>query len=198
MSQIEVIGTLKMIKELEDKDYMFYMTAYNIGPVIQGNKPSCILTFSKDNKNLYEMWKNHGEEFLMRYSVEAFKIKDTGETFTVLFYKKHRLENQIFNPANISFLNQFGYKKEMNLEDALEILKKRYEEFCPHEMGIFLGIPVDDVKAFMDNPKGDFIAYGYWKVYYNLDEALKTFKDYDDAKIRVLRDVRKEIKPWIN
>ncbi|GAA0730653.1 DUF3793 family protein [Clostridium malenominatum] len=198
MSQVEVIGTLKMIKELEDKDYMFYMTAYNIGPVIQGNKPSCILTFSKDNKNLYGMWRDYGEEFLTRYNVEAFKIKDTGETFTVLFYKKHRLENQIFNSRNISFLNQFGYTKEMDLGEVLEILKKRYEDFCPHEIGIFLGIPLDDVEAFMHNPKEDFITYGYWKVYYNLEEALETFKAYDDAKIRVLRDVRKEIKPWIN
>lgn len=198
MSQLEIISTLKMINELEEKDYMFYMTAYNIAPVINGNKPSCILTFSRNNKNLYDAWKKYNNEFLDTYDIDAFTIKDTGDVYTVIFYRKDRLEKHIFNYRNILFLNRFGYNEEMSLEECLEVMKRRYEDFCPHEIGIFLGIPLEDVEAFMDYPEKGFITFGYWKVYYNLEEALETFRSYDEAKIKVLRDVREKIQPWSN
>lgn len=193
MTQFEVVSILKMINELDDKEYMFNMTAFNIAPTIQGSKPSCLLTFDKDNRNLYRTWEIYKNEFLQCFNIEAFHIKDTGHTYTVLFYKRNKLEEMIFNSKNMLFLERFGYNGGMSLEQCFEFLKKRYENSCPHEIGIFLGIPLEDVQAFMEYSNRPCLACGYWKVYYNLHQALETFRSYDDAKIKVLELVKNQL-----
>lgn len=193
MTQLEIISILKMINGLEDRDYMFYMTAYNLAPTIEGAKPSTILTFSKNNRNLYESWQKYKEQFLQYFNIEAFEIKDTGDTHTVLFYRENELYSQIFNERNINFLRRFGYGENMELKDCLQLLKKRYENFCPHEIGIFLGIPLEDVEAFMNCSDTPCLTCGYWKVYSNLDKALNTFKCYDEAKINILKSVKDQL-----
>ncbi|WP_027624200.1 DUF3793 family protein [Clostridium lundense] len=193
MTQFEIISILKMINSLGDREYMFYMTAYNIAPTIEGTKPSSILTFSKNNRNLYESWIKYKEQFIKYFNVEAFQIKDTGDTHTILFYRQNELYNQIFKKENINFLKRFGYKEDMQLEECLQLLKKRYENFCPHEIGIFLGIPLEDVKAFMNCSNKPCLTCGYWKVYSNLDKALDTFKCYDEAKMNILKSVKDQL-----
>ena len=53
---------------------------------------------------------------------------------------------------------------------------------CPHELGIFLGIPIEDVKDFMECTNKKCLLCGYWKVYNNYYTAEKTFKQYDIIK----------------
>ena len=51
------------------------------------------------------------------------------------------------------------------------------EEF-PHEIGLFLGYPPEDVLGFIDNKAGGCKCVGCWKVYGDVDEAQKTFAEY--------------------
>ncbi|WP_164509021.1 DUF3793 family protein [Clostridium rectalis] len=193
MSKVEIITTLQMIKDLEDKEYMFSMISYNIAPTIYKDKPSSIISFSKNNKNLYDLWQKYGEEFLQYFNIKAFHIKDTGDTHTVLFYKEDKLQTNLFKKEHINFLNEFGYKNYMSIEEHLLLLKSRYEISCPHEIGIFLGIPLSDVICFMESSKKPCLMCGYWKVYHNLKEAVKTFKNYDEAKIKALKTIKEEV-----
>jgi hypothetical protein len=54
---------------------------------------------------------------------------------------------------------------------------------CPHEIGIFIGYPINDVKCFVDCDK-ECIAVGYWKVYENIEYAMACFQSFDDIKSR--------------
>ena len=40
----------------------------------------------------------------------------------------------------------------------------------PHEIGVFLGYPLDDVKGFIKNEGKKYLMIGYWKVYSDLAE----------------------------
>ncbi|MDO4518091.1 MAG: DUF3793 family protein, partial [Bacillota bacterium] len=61
------------------------------------------------------------------------------------------------------------------------------EDF-PHEIGLFLGYPPEDVKGFIDDKESDLgkacgacrncKSVGYWKVYHNPEEAEKIFNRY--------------------
>ena len=63
------------------------------------------------------------------------------------------------------------------------MLKNRYKEFnCPHELGIFLGFPLNDVMDFMNCKNKKCLSCGYWLVYNNLQEAKETFSMYDKVK----------------
>ena len=52
----------------------------------------------------------------------------------------------------------------------------------PHEIGIFLGYPLDDVEGFIKNKGQNFLLNGYWKVYSNKEEKEKIFKAYKKSK----------------
>ena len=55
------------------------------------------------------------------------------------------------------------------------------EENFPHEIGVFLGYPPDDVRGFMKSPCDGVKCVGSWKVYGNQKEAEKIFKKYKEC-----------------
>lgn len=81
-------------------------------------------------------------------------------------------------------LSIYGYESSETLSDYLSILKERMsmKEF-PHEIGLFLGYPLSDVKGFIDNKGRNYQYCGYWKVYENIGEAKKMFLTYDKLKV---------------
>ncbi|HJG30205.1 MAG TPA: DUF3793 family protein [Collinsella ihuae] len=48
----------------------------------------------------------------------------------------------------------------------------------PHEMGLFLGYPYEDVVGFIQHRGRDYLAVGMWKVYADLERALATFERF--------------------
>ena len=48
----------------------------------------------------------------------------------------------------------------------------------PHEIGLFLGYPPEDVLGFIENDAKNFKFTGVWKVYGDEDGARKTFAKY--------------------
>lgn len=48
----------------------------------------------------------------------------------------------------------------------------------PHEIGLFLGYPPEDVCGFIENRAGNCKCVGCWKVYGNTSEAQKVFAKY--------------------
>ena len=82
---------------------------------------------------------------------------------------------------------EYGYKKDP-AEKMLERLSQRVKDFSekgmgfPHEIGMFLGYPVADIRGFIENEGRKYLMIGYWKVYSNLSQARMIFKEYDRAK----------------
>ena len=55
------------------------------------------------------------------------------------------------------------------------------EDSFPHEIGIFLGYPVEDVKSFIQNHGENYILSGVWKVYHDKETAERTFRLYSEC-----------------
>ena len=69
----------------------------------------------------------------------------------LLVYRPERLERQLADPAVRSLLLQEGYPVEGGLEAMLETLTCRLaQEDFPHEVGLFLGYPHEDVEGFRE------------------------------------------------
>lgn len=199
MNGKEILQIFNIIKSLEDKEYMFSILAYNIAPTILKNKPSTIVNLSKDNRNLYVLWDKYGEEFQKYFSVDTYSLKDTNDFKLKLFYKKESLENHLYKKENINFLQKIGYNESEDIEGYLNMLKIRYKTQCPHELGVFLGIPIEDINGFINNSTGNYLLNGYWKVYNNVEEAKKTFKKYNEARLSILNSIyKKQEKTFLN
>lgn len=121
-------------------------------------------------------------------------LKTQGDRCILYVYRKQRLAAYLNRRENREFLEQYGYDTG-DLYGMLAYLSSRIEMYAngnvefPHEIGIFLEYPMQDVKGFVEN-KGENFAYsGYWKVYSNVGVAKKTFRAYDEKRELVVREV---------
>ena len=71
---------------------------------------------------------------------------------------KHRLAAQV--------LEQAGYSCSKSEQCVVRLIRRLKEnEDFPHEIGLFLSYPPEDVKGFIDNRACNFKCSGLWKVY---------------------------------
>jgi len=142
---------IKFIYNADEKEYMMSLITYALSPTIAGYKPSSIITISNKYKNMYNLWCRYGSEYLKNINLKVFEIHRKENAIILLFYNEKMLSEVLCYEDNAEFLSKFGYHNSMPLIDKLNLLKNRYEyNFCPHEMGIFLGIPVKDVEDFIN------------------------------------------------
>jgi hypothetical protein len=102
----------------------------------------------------------------------------------ILLYNKKSLTEQIEEKERRSVLRKFGYDDSMTLDECLERLSGRISDNgdFPHEIGLFLNYPVEDVVGFIENKGGNFKLCGYWKVYGNEEKARRTFENYTKCR----------------
>lgn len=113
-------------------------------------------------------------------SVRLLKECPVTGAVLVYVYRPVRLEALLQNEENCLFLKGEGYESPEDPELALEQLSQRLccqEEF-PHEIGVFLGYPLEDVEGFIRNQGKNYLCSGYWKVYGDPHRAKACFACY--------------------
>lgn len=98
----------------------------------------------------------------------------------IYVYRPNRLEKDLDHAEVRRLLLENGYQNVKNIEDCIQYLSKRldeYEEF-PHEIGLFLGYPVRDVESFIENKGKKYKCIGFWKVYHDENGAVKKFQEF--------------------
>lgn len=183
------------IKTMSEKDYLFGVILYSIAPTLAGHKPASVVTLSRNNGNLYSLWESYNQYFRLECEIDFYEIKRENEAVTLLFYDKEKLKEVIYKEVNMSFLNRFGYEGSLNFNENLHILKSRFKGSFPHEIGILLGYPLDDVICFIERPEKECLLCGYWKVYNNPEIAKGKFSMYEEDKNSVIRYVLDGVSP---
>ena len=102
----------------------------------------------------------------------------TGRTLIYIF-RISELEHSLEGSVATEILSERGYPKE-NTNSKVAYLSRRIRESedFPHEIGLFLGYPAEDVKGFIEEGSENCKYCGCWKVYKNVDKAIKTFSKY--------------------
>lgn len=173
-------------------------------PVLLGLKPAAIFTVSKAEKaRLEELLSSCGkkrggscpleeycggarmeEAFPSDCRVFAIVTLHSGEKESILLYRKDILYAHLADRKVKRFLHSLALGYEEGADWILHF-KKRFLEYkeegreFPHEVGIFLGYPLWDIRAFMQNPRREAKLTGYWKVYYKVEKAREQFQKYD-------------------
>ena len=94
-------------------------------------------------------------------------------------YRPGQLQSDLDEEEAKAILSAFGYE-DGDHEICIRRLTDRScecEEF-PHEVGLFLGYPPEDVKGFIELGGRQSKASGYWKVYGDVDRAQKQFERF--------------------
>ncbi len=112
-----------------------------------------------------------------------FTVLKKGKRALVYVYRIQRLENDLNKVHTIAFLKQLNYSLN-NVEEAIECLKSRIvkSDTFPHEIGLFLGYPYEDVIGFIKNKGKNCKITGEWKVYSNDNKSIREFEKYKKCK----------------
>ena len=116
---------------------------------------------------------------LKPYGIRLRVLKKTPSFVLVYVFRPARLAEDLNSPAASEILNRCGYRS-LYPEDAIKELKRRLaenEEF-PHEIGLFLGYPAEDVAGFIRHGGLGYKYSGCWKVYGDKDRAEAVFAGY--------------------
>lgn len=125
--------------------------AYHTAPSLYGIKASSLMKIKKDEYNEYLKGRTYTE-----LSLSGIKIRIVYEdknSVLVLVYNENLLEKHINKYEVREYLNLYGYKCCKSVSECLEKLSSRIknENNFPHEIGIFLGYPIEDVDGFIKN-----------------------------------------------
>ncbi|MBQ3077619.1 MAG: DUF3793 family protein [Clostridia bacterium] len=107
----------------------------------------------------------------------------------VLVYRRDCLERQLMRPGVREMLTQFGYPATEDTERLLDHLASRLVEAggFPHEIGLFLGYPIEDVAGFCRHGGRCCKCGGPWKVYGDVRHAQRCFRRYSRCAARLGR-----------
>lgn len=163
--------------------------AMQCAPLLSGLKVSNLLNTDKASvAYVKRLFKNS--------PISTHIIYESENKVTFLLYQKQKLEAYLHQKEVLHFMYKLGYSS-VSLPFVLEEFTTRYHSYkkgngeFPHEMGLLLGYPADDVNGFIKNNGKNYLHTGYWKVYSNPKETISLFNRYKQAQYSLLRMVSK-------
>ena len=106
------------------------------------------------------------------------RCKARPERVLLYTYRPALLARSLSRPGSRELLAEYGYHASWSTRQCLQHLAGRVCPGCefPHEIGLFLGYPPEDVAGFIGH--GTCKCVGCWKVYGDEESAKKTFRQY--------------------
>lgn len=190
-AQQQLIDYLNWRRSLEPEAYLLQLVAYQVAPILEGVKPGVTITFAAESSGRdYHCWHAHQKLLPRNRCLNYYQLYEDSKRVTVLFFNERLLEQILADKECVTFLEASGYDEELTVERALLELKTRCQQHnFPHELGIFLGIPLVDVIGFMKDGGKGAIGRGYWRVYDSPEEKAALFACYQSARFRLVQYV---------
>lgn len=152
-----------------------YALGYHCGITFAGLKAASLFRISEEAfRSLAEVrfcFAKRGFRFAV--------LGHSGGKYLLYVFHLPRLQAILFDRANAAFLQSCGYTYR-SVGEALVQLRCR---LCagsgfPHEIGVFLGYPLDDVLGFIRGDRECECLAGYWKVYTEPEKKARLFAKY--------------------
>lgn len=140
-----------------------------------GNMFSCYFSDIDEMRDSVRRWNR----LLGRKGLRVLPLKFEDRRALVYVYRVFQLSHDLKNDIVRRLLRERGYDTKMPERCIAQLIKKLEMggEF-PHEIGLFLGYPPEDVYAFINNGEQECKCVGYWKVYSDEERARRIFEKY--------------------
>ncbi|MBR0600207.1 DUF3793 family protein [Sinanaerobacter chloroacetimidivorans] len=169
-----------MINELEFERKLVYHCA----PTLDGMKSANMFALCKNAYELEKPYILYYKKLFGQWGIQMTTLKQCRQKVLILVYRKEALAGQLNQKEVDEFLRAQGYSQCVTLEEKVMKLKERMSDRStfPHEIGLFLGYPLDDVVGFMKNNGRECKLNGYWKVYSNVEQARELFEQFTQCR----------------
>ena len=173
-----------IIKEMDVHSIPLQL-ALQCAPVISGIKISNLLTIPA--KSLREL------SAVLKKTELSFRILYPGrERLVILIYRETELKEYLEREEVMAFIDECGYETS-DISKIFPVFVKRYMRYMelkqdfPHELGLFLGYPIEDVEGFIKENGKNYLYSGYWKVYKDAELKIRLFKNYERVQTEIVR-----------
>lgn len=170
---------------MSKKEYIEFNNklAFHTAPTLLGIKCASLVSLSSSDFNI-EFHLEHFNRMTEKKGLKSRILCVCGSHTLVLVYREKLLSRYLSDLCVQNILMNYGYSEYFSVAEYLDHLSSRIEnsEGFPHEIGFFLGYPVEDVEGFIRNKGQNYKLSGAWKVYSDVEHARKVFNNYDKCR----------------
>ncbi len=110
--------------------------------------------------------------------VVVIPVKQMNGKTLIYVYRPKLLRAYLAQESVRSILTDFGYDADDMNACIMRMISRLKENEFPHEIGLFLGFPPEDVKGFIENNGLNYKVCGMWKVYGDVCKCSRLFDKY--------------------
>lgn len=160
----------------------------NCAPTLAGLKTGNLFTCPFESKQALLDSVRQMNRRLSGKGLRLLPLRFSEKKALIYLYRPNMLRHDLSHSTAEEILRRNGYKTG-NCEHCVAHLRKklRQQGDFPHEIGLFLGYPPEDVCGFIEKGPGCCKCTGCWKVYGDEDAARKKFAQYKKCT-QVYRD----------
>lgn len=149
----------------------------NCAPTLAGLKTGCMFGCPYESRAALLDTLRRMNETLVPKGMRLLPLRFSETKALLYLYRPKKLAQDLAQPEAACLLCSKGYPKDCNgcVFHLIRQLRSRGE--FPHEVGLFLGYPAEDVCGYIRDPAG-CKCVGCWKVYGNEAEARQRFAQY--------------------
>ncbi len=155
------------------------MIIRHCSPTLAGLKTGNIFSCPYSNKKELFCAVRSLNQRLVPKGVRVVPLRMSAERVLLYIYRPNKLESDLAVEEAANILEEYGYCVKDFGQCVVRLRRRLYEsEEFPHEIGLFLGYPPEDVRGFIENRAGGYKCTGVWKVYGDENNAKKQFDRY--------------------
>ena len=189
-------ATLEIVQKL-DRESLEVQLLLQCAPMIAGLKASNLLIIASENEA-------DARRILNGTKISCARLARMDKKTTMLIYHEQWVKEYLASREVSELLRVLGYEGK-GFYEVLHSVRKKYRSYMkkegefPHELGLLLGYPAEDVKGYMDNKGRNYLCTGYWQVYADPASKLNLFQKFELARGRLIRAIfdGKEIQELI-
>ena len=156
-------------------------------PTIVGCKPASLFRYKpQEGVDVHQEVKEWNDK-LSPSGISVMILKECchKKTYLIYVYRSQPLSLILSDHKVNEFLEKNGYSFHASVSEKLSTLSDHLclDKDFPHEIGVFLGYPLEDVIGFIENRGENYMYCGHWKVYSNLKKAIKKFNTYNKCTL---------------
>ena len=149
-------------------------------PTLAALKTANLFNCTAESPQALQLAITRWQALLAPKGVELLLLRSSANRGLIYVYRPDRLAQDLQRPGVAAFLAHCGYTGT-DPAVCLDVLRRKLavSSDFPHEIGLFLGYPLDDVVGFIENHGQNCLCSGIWKVYTNPEAATGAFRKFN-------------------
>ena len=155
-------------------------------PTLAGIKTGNLFSLSITSRDeLLNFLRNLNRRLIMK-GITFIPLRISSGSALIYAFRPTLLRQCLRLPDAANLLRSRGYDPADHISCIRTLITRIKGDTFPHEIGLFLGYPADDVNGFIKNNGRNYLICGMWKVYGDKIKCERLFRRYRECTDRYL------------